>query len=149
MRYRIALAVLLASCSGGDAGEGAAGDSATLADTTTSQKEPPPLDSLIAALDSAGGKSIPLDQFRAHGHEAVNRLIDCLPDYKSATHARGILCLEILEALVNVDSSRELGFNQEDLYVSRDPADLRNELKRAQRAWRAVYEAKAYRLKTR
>ena len=104
------------------------------------------------------GDSINYDAFRAHGHAAVDRLIDCLPDQtqtttthyeaEGATYPRGILCLEILEVLTNIDSSRELAFNQEDLFVTREPTDVRDELKRAQRAWRTVYNAKAYRLKT-
>ena len=130
-----------------------------------------PVDSLIVQLDSAKGfywpqtrrqleltnASIHAEQFRAHGHEVVPRLIDCLSDTTTTStyHAddlefrypRGALCYEVLRAIADFDHSRNLPINRQDVYVSMAREDVGGELLRAQRAWRVVYRARAYRLR--
>lgn len=130
-----------------------------------------PVDALLAQLDSARGfywpqtrrqleltnARIHAEQFRAHGHAAVPRLVDCLSDTTTTStyHAddmefrypRGALCYEVLRAIADFDHSRNLPLNREDIYVSMAPADVAGELRRAQRAWRVVHRAKAYRLR--
>jgi hypothetical protein len=132
----------------------------------------PSLDSLIASLDSVRGFYWPRttrqleltnanlrpEHFRPHGREAVQRLIDCLPDTTTTStylaadmdykYPRGLLCYEVLRALVDFDESRVLPIRREDANVSLDRAHLRSELQRAKHAWQVIHNAKAYRLRT-
>ena len=130
-----------------------------------------PLDVLIPQLDSARGfywpqtrrlleltnATLHSEDFRAHGHAAIPRLIDCLADTTTTAtyHAddmgfrypRGALCYEVLRAIADFDHSRYLPINREDVYVSMARSDVDGELIRAQRAWRIIHKAKAYRLR--
>ena len=174
MRIYLCLLLGLMACGGNGTADDdvAATDTVTPAapTTTTVPVGPPPLDSLIAGLDTAGGRYISISSsgqlgwrdfkynradFRAHGHDAVARLIECLPDqtatmtthYENAgiMYPRGLLCLEVLRDLTDVDASRELPMNPSDLYVDLEPRQVADELRRAQVAWRVVYANKAYR----
>jgi hypothetical protein len=133
---------------------------------------PPTLEDLVLRLDSAGGyywpktrrqleltnSALPAQDFRAHGREGVQRLIDCLTDTATTKtfHAdesefkypRGVLCYELLQLLVDIDRSRQLPFDDQDLYVSMEKGEVRSELKRAQRAYQVIYNARAFRLRT-
>jgi hypothetical protein len=130
-----------------------------------------PLDTLIAHLDSARGFYWPKtprqlqltnaelhpERFRAHGRAAVQRLIDCLPDTTSTAtyngndlsfkYPRGVLCYEILRQITDVDHSRYLRINRQDMYVNMAPGEVGMELKRAQRAWQVIHDSRAYRLR--
>ncbi|HEY0671827.1 MAG TPA: hypothetical protein VGD27_06155 [Longimicrobiales bacterium] len=133
---------------------------------------PPTLDSLLVRLDGAGGfywpktgrqlvlsnATLPAQDFRAHGRDGVQRLIDCMNDTTLTTtyHAedptfkypRGVLCYELLRNLVDLDASRELPIESQDLYVSMERGQVRPELLRAQRAWRVIFDARAFRLRS-
>jgi hypothetical protein len=177
MRIHWWLLLGLIACGGDDAADdNVATDTVTPGATTTMAVPvaPPSLDSLIAGLDTAGGKYTSISSsgqlgwrdgkynradFRAQGHDAVARLIECLPDqtptrtthYENdgVTYPRGLLCLEVLRDLTDVDASRELPMNPSDLSVDLEPRYLADELNRAQAAWRVVYANRAYRFRSR
>jgi hypothetical protein len=133
---------------------------------------PVPLDTLIAQLDTIHGFYWPKttrvyeltnaelhpERFREHGKVAVQRLIDCLTDTATTAtyhhndmdfkYPRGMLCYEVLRDITDVDHSRHLPLNRQDIYVSLNQGDLRAELRRAQRAWQIIHNARAYRLRT-
>ena len=133
---------------------------------------PIPLDTLIAQLDSARGFYWPKtprtyeltnatlhpELFREHGKVAVQRLIDCLTDTTTTStyhtgdmdfkYPRGIICYEVLRLITDVDHSRQLPLHRQDVYVSISHGGLQAELRRAQRAWQVIHDAKAYRLRT-
>lgn len=164
------LAVVLAACS---KTEGATDTSVKPVDKppVVVARGPVPLDTLIAQLDSARGFYWPKttrhyeltnaelhpERFRAHGKAAVQRLIDCLTDTTSTStyhtddmsfkYPRGMVCYEMLQLITDVDHSRQLPLNRQDVYVSLNQGDLRAELHRAQRAWQVIHNAKAYRLR--
>ena len=167
---RAALLVMVAACSDSEG----APESSLKAATDSIEMAPalPSLDMLIAQLDSARGfywprtarqleltnANLNAPLFRAHGHAAVPRLIACMTDttrtstYNSDDmqfrYPRGALCYETLRAIADVDMSRQLGINMEGLYLSADMDHVGWKLARAQRAWRVVYNARAYRLRT-
>lgn len=176
MRFRGITILILATagCGGSDNSGGAPAEDSAAVAAPSSVTQPPPLDSLIAALDSAGGTYVKLsaadqlglnsarinyDHFRGHSHDGVKRLIDCLTDRTTTTtthydseeyrYPRGMLCFEVLEYLTDVDASRELPINTSDLYIDRRASNVGDELRRAQKAWRVVYEARAYRFRSR
>ena len=133
---------------------------------------PPTLEELVMKLDSAGGFYFPKTrrqlvltnarlnerEFRAYGREAVQRLIDCLSDTTTTKtyHAddmnfkypRGVLCYEVLRLLVDVDASRQLPVNQQDIYVSLERGHIMSELARAKRAYQVIVNARAFRLRS-
>jgi hypothetical protein len=164
------LSMVLAACSESDgAPETSLKASEDLVDAAPAL---PSLDMLVTQLDSARGfywprtaRQLELTNanlnphlFRAHGRPAVQRLIDCMTDTtRTATYnadrnefkyPRGVLCYEALRAITDVDMSRQVGINMQDLYVSAEMAHLDWKLRRAQRAWRVVHNAHAYRLRT-
>ncbi len=130
-----------------------------------------PLDTLVAQLDTARGyywpktgrqleltnANLQLHKFRAHSRPAVQRLIDCMRDTTTTAtfHAddphfkypRGVLCYEVLRAIVDFDASRELPIHLEDVYVSMEKGQVAPELARARRAWQVIHDAKAYRMR--
>ena len=129
-----------------------------------------PLETLVKQLDSARGFYFPLtqrqleltnatlhvDEFRAHGKPAVQRLIDCMTDSTTTAtyHAdnmqfkypRGLLCYEVLRQIVDYDQSRQLPIHRQDVYVSMESWNIEAELKRAQRAWQIIHDARAFRM---
>jgi hypothetical protein len=48
---------------------------------------------------------------------------------------------------VDVDESRQLPINRQDVMVSLTRSDVKAELKRARRAWQVIHDAKAYRMR--
>ena len=131
-----------------------------------------PVETLISQLDSARGFYFPhtrrqleltnatlrTNEFRAHGKAAVQPLIDCMTDSTTTAtyHAdnmqfrypRGVLCYEVLRAIVDYDQSRYLPINRQDVYVSMESWNIEAELKRAQRAWQMIHDARAFRMHT-
>lgn len=165
------LLVVMAACSKSEATESvvkAAVDQPSMA----VMAGPVPLDTLIVQLDTVHGFYWPKttrqyeltnaelhpEKFREHGKAAVQRLIDCLTDTATTStyhhndmaykYPRGILCYEVLRAITDVDHSRHLPLNRQDIYVSLNQGDLRAELRRAQRAWQVIHNSRAYRLRT-
>lgn len=142
------------------------------ADTVNVAPVLPSLDELVVRLDSARGFYWPrtarqlelthahLNEalFRAHGRPAVQRLIDCMTDTtRTATYhsddmqyryPRGVLCYEALRAITEVDMSRQLHIDMQHLYVIAEMGHEPARLRRAQRAWQVVHDARAYRLRT-
>jgi hypothetical protein len=131
-----------------------------------------PLEELITQLDTVHGFYWPKtprrleltnaelhpERFRPHGKAAVQRLIDCMTDTASTAvyysddmdykYPRGVLCYEVLRALVDYDQSRYLPINREDVYVSMTQGNVLAELQRGRRAWQVIHNANAYRLRT-
>ena len=131
-----------------------------------------PLETLIAQLDSARGfyfahtsrqleltnATLHIDEFRAHGRAAVQPLINCMTDStttltyhgenNSYRFPRGVLCYEVLRAIVDYDQSRYLPINRQDVYVGMEGWNIEAELKRARRAWQVIYDARAFRMHT-
>jgi hypothetical protein len=168
--YAAALVVVMAACADSEG----APDTLVKASSDSVEVAPvlPPLDVLVARLDSARGfywartprqleltrASLNAELFRAHGKPAVQRLIDCMADTTQTTtynadrmeykYPRGILCYEALRAIADVDMSRQLRINMQDLFVSAELSQVRTKLRRAQDAWQVVHNANAYRLRT-
>jgi hypothetical protein len=129
-----------------------------------------PLEVLVTQLDSARGFYFPhtrrqleltnatlhTDEFRAHGKPAVQRLINCMTDSTTTAtyladnmqfkYPRGLLCYEVLRQIVDYDQSRNLPINRQDVYVSMESWNIESELKRAQRAWQIIHDARAFRM---
>ena len=169
---RVLLLMLVAACGEAET----ASDAQAIADTTPAatlvKAAPPTLDSLVLRLDGAGGyywpktgrqleltnSALPAQDFRAHGREGVQRLIDCLTDTTATRtfHAedtefkypRGVLCYELLRQLFDIDRSRQLPIDDQDLYVSMEKGQVRPELARAQRAYKVIFNARAFRLRS-
>lgn len=165
------LLVAVAACSDSEGAPESHAKASTDSPAVAVAPVPIPLDYLVARLDSARGFYWPqtrrqleltnavlhAEQFRAHGHQAVPRLIDCLTDTTttltyhaddmSFRYPRGALCHEVLRAIADFDHSRHLPINREDVYVSMARSDVMGELQRAQRAWRVIHRYQAYRLR--
>jgi hypothetical protein len=131
-----------------------------------------PLETLITALDTARGFYFPhtprqleltnanlqIDAFRAHGRSAVQPLINCMTDSTTTAtyhgdnmrykYPRGVLCYEVLRAIVDYDQSRYLPINRQDVYVGMEGWNIEAELRRAQRAWQIIHDARAFRMHT-
>lgn len=172
MRFHRAalLLLMLAGCSDSEG----APEISVKASTDSIEVAPalPSLDVLVTGLDSARGfywprtarqleltnASLNTPLFRAHGRPAVERLIDCMTDTTRTStynadqwdykYPRGALCYEVLRAITDVDMSRQLGIDMQTLIVSADMEHVGWKLERAQRSWRTVYRANAYRLKS-
>ena len=120
----VLMLLLVAACSEAET----ASDAPAIADTAPPvavRTGPPPLDSLVLQLDSAGGfywpktrrqleltnATLPTHDFRAHGREGVQHLIGCLTDTTTTKtyHAddmeykfpRGALCYEVLQLVID------------------------------------------------
>jgi hypothetical protein len=165
------IAVVMAACSKTEGSTDAAAKPVSQPVVAVA-RAPIPLDTLIAQLDSAHGFYWPKtprtyeltnaelhpELFREHGKVAVQRLIDCLTDTTTTStyhtgdmdykYPRGIICYEVLRVLTDVDHSRQLPLHRQDVYVSISHGGLQAELRRAQRAWQIIHDAKAYRLRT-
>lgn len=165
------LIVVMAACSKSEATESAVKASIDQP-SIAAVSGPVPLDTLIAQLDTAHGFYWPKttrqyeltnanlhpERFREHGKAAVQRLIDCLTDTATTAtyhhndmaykYPRGLLCYEVLRDITDVDHSRHLPLNRQDIYVSLNQGDVRAELRRAQRAWQVIHNERAYRLRT-
>jgi hypothetical protein len=168
---RAALLVVVAAACSDSAG---APDASMKASSDSIDVAPalPSLDMLVARLDSARGfywprtprqleltnANLNTPLFRAHGRPAVQRLISCMSDTTRTStynadnmqykYPRGVLCYEALRAITDVDMSRQLRINMQDLYVSAEMRLVDVKLRRAQHAWQVVHNANAYRLRT-
>lgn len=168
----VLLLLMMVACSKAET----ASDTQAIADTAPPpapvRTGPPPLDSLVMQLDSAGGfywpktrrqleltnATLPAYEFRTYGREGVQALIDCLADTTTTKtyHAddmnfkfpRGVLCYEVLQLVMDIDRSRQLGINDQDLFVSLEKGQIRPELNRAKRAYQVIFNARAFRLRS-
>jgi len=171
MRFAcVALVIIAAACS---ESEGAPETLVKASTDVPAVAAPPalvPLESLIAHLDTARGfyfahtrrqleltnATLRTDEFRAHGKAAVQPLIDCMTDSTTTAtyngdnmqfkYPRGVLCYEVLRAIIDYDQSRYLPINRQDVYVSMESWNIEAELKRAQRAWQIIHDARAFRM---
>ena len=164
------LVIVAAACSKSEGAPDAAIKASTDQPSVAAAPALIPLDFLIAGLDSARGfyfahtrrqleltnATLHIDEFRAHGRTAVQPLINCMTDSTSTQtyhgdnmqykYPRGVLCYEVLRAIVDYDQSRYLPINREDVYVGMEGWNIEAELKRAQRAWQIIYDARAFRM---
>jgi hypothetical protein len=175
LRIGLLLCGLIAGCKDGErvaerpaAHAGAGASAPTMADSmSATERRNRRLDSLVSALDGAGGffaiedrseplvgAKIDIDAFRAAGEPALHRLVDCMSDTTSTTTeagidetmgfvTRGSLCYEVLMALIRVSRTERPLPAPEDALYPRSPANG-GHLLGAQRAWRAVLAGRAY-----
>ena len=169
--YAVLLGVVTASCSKSEGAADTAINPVVKQPPVVVRHEPIPLDTLLLQLDSAHGfywpkttrqleltnANLQPERFREHGRPAIQRLIECMTDTTSTAvyhgddmsfrYPRGALCYEVLRQLVDVDESRQLPINRQDVLVSLARSDVKAELKRARRAWQVIHDARAYRMR--